>query len=258
MGVFNNYAYYYDLLYKDKDYFKEAAQIDGIIKTYCVLKDGNAILNMGCGTGKHDFELNKLGYRTTGVDLSSDMIKLAKQDREGMVADKKHECEFELADIREYSPHRKYDIVTSLFHVLSYQNKNDDILRVFETANKALCSKGLFIFDCWYGPGVLTDLPSVRVKKVENEESIVIRCSSPIMYAEDNRVEVCYDMFVIDKETKISEEIKEVHSMRYFFKPEIELMLNLNGFELVACLDCRTLKFTDYTSWTAYFVAMKK
>ncbi len=32
---------------------------------------------MGCGTGKHDFELSKLGYITTGIDLSTEMIDVA-------------------------------------------------------------------------------------------------------------------------------------------------------------------------------------
>ncbi len=32
---------------------------------------------MGCGTGKHDFELSKLSYITTGIDLSAEMIDVA-------------------------------------------------------------------------------------------------------------------------------------------------------------------------------------
>ena len=49
--------------------------------------------------------------------------------------------------------------------------------------------------------------------------------------------------------------INEVHSMRYFFRPELELLLNEAGFELVNNLDCNTLEKTDFNSWTSYFIA---
>ncbi len=47
----------------------------------------------------------------------------------------------------------------------------------------------------------------------------------------------------------------EVHSMRYFFRPELESYLEKAGFELIDNLDCATLEATDYDSWTSYFVA---
>ena len=35
------------------------------------LAPGSAILDMGCGTGRHSVELARRGYRMTGVDLSA-------------------------------------------------------------------------------------------------------------------------------------------------------------------------------------------
>ena len=70
---------------------------------------------------------------------------------------------------------------------------------------------------------------------------------------ENNLVDVHYDMIVL-KENGYKM-FEEDHHMRYFFKPEIELMLSISGFELIECLDCTTFKETDFSSWTAYFVA---
>jgi len=55
------YAAYYNLLYQEKDYAGEAAYIDGMVKQYCPA--AQSVLNLGCGTGRHDFELLKLGYQ---------------------------------------------------------------------------------------------------------------------------------------------------------------------------------------------------
>lgn len=78
METFQDYAYYYNAFYKDKDYAKEARQIDEILKKYG--KNIHSVINYGCGTGKHDIELSRIGYSCTGIDLSETMIEVAKQN----------------------------------------------------------------------------------------------------------------------------------------------------------------------------------
>lgn len=252
METFQDYAYYYNAFYKDKDYVKEARQIDEILKKYG--KNIHSVINYGCGTGKHDIELSRIGYSCTGIDLSETMIAIAKQNS------KKEEkkIDFSVADIRKFEPEKKYDAVISLFHVMSYQNSNEDIRAAFQSARKALERDKLFLFDLWYGPGVLTDPPVVRVKEVEDDQYRLIRIARPVMYDERNIVDVNYEVLIIDKKTNITKTIKEVHSMRYFFRPELEILLQQAGFELMANIDCNTLEETDYNSWTSYFIAKAK
>ena len=47
---------------------------------------------------------------------------------------------------------------------------NDDVLAAFLTARHHLNPGGIFLFDVWYGPAVLTDRPSVRIKWMAHEE----------------------------------------------------------------------------------------
>lgn len=249
MEVFQDYAYYYNAFYQDKNYTAEARQVDVLLKKY-----GHGIqkvVNYGCGTGRHDIELTKLGYQCTGIDMSPLMVDIAKMNakNEGMG------IEFSVADIRQYEPEEKYDAVISLFHVMSYQNSNADILSSFQSARKALGRGGLFLFDVWYGPGVLSDKPSVRVKEAEDDRYKLIRIARPVMHDRENVVDVCYEVLVIDKESKETRVINEVHSMRYFFRPELDFYLEKAGFQLIDNLDCVTLGETGYDSWTSYFVA---
>ena len=132
MEVFQNYAYYYNAFYKDKNYIAEAKQIELLLKKYG--KQIEKIINFGCGTGKHDIELSKLGYRCSGIDMSQVMIDVAVENarQEGLQID------FAVADVRDYEPTEKYDAVISMFHVMSYQNSNEDILSSFGSARNIL------------------------------------------------------------------------------------------------------------------------
>ncbi len=249
MEVFHDYAYYYNAFYKDKDYKSEARQVDLLLRKY-----GNNvknIINFGCGTGKHDIELADMGYQCDGIDMSPLMIDIAKEN--AAMAGKG--TRFSVADIREYRVDKRYDAVISLFHVMSYQNTNEDILKTFQSARAVLKEGGILLFDVWYGPGVLSDKPVVRVKEVQDDKFKLIRIAKPCMYDKTNIVDVCYEVLVINTDINQTKVIEEVHSMRYFFRPELEFYLQQSGFELIDNLDCMTLNETDYSSWTSYFVA---
>ena len=249
MEVFSDYAYYYNAFYKDKDYRREAEQIDQLFKKYS--DSVKNVISFGCGTGKHDFELNQLGYILSGIDMSDTMIEVARKS----ALEKNVSEEFEVSDIRNYEPNKQYDAVISLFHVMSYQTSNKDLICAMGSARKCLNQGGLFIFDAWYGPGVLSDKPSVRVKEVEDEKYKLVRMARPVMHDQTNVVDVNYDVLVINKATMVTQKINEVHNMRYLFKPEVESYLQQTGFELVDILDCSNLNKTNFDSWTAYFIA---
>ena len=48
MQTFQDYAYYYNAFYKDKDYKTEAGVVDKLLKRYN--PQINRIINFGCGT----------------------------------------------------------------------------------------------------------------------------------------------------------------------------------------------------------------
>lgn len=249
METFQDYAYYYNAFYKDKNYPAEAKTVDMLLRRHS--RQIKNIINFGCGTGKHDIELTKLGYHCKGIDMSPLMIKIAKEN----TSRDKSGIEFEVADIRNYEAANKYDAVISLFHVISYQNSNTDALNAFQSARKSIHYGGYFLFDVWYGPGVLSDKPCVRVKEVEDDENKLIRIARPVMHDKENIVDVNYEVLIINKKTARVQTIQETHNMRYFFRPELEMLLEKAGFKLIENIDCQTLWETDYRSWTSYFLA---
>jgi len=251
MSNFNLYAQYYDLLYKDKDYSGEAAYIHKLIQHH--YPNAKSILNLGCGTGKHDFELAKYGYTIHGIDLSNEMIEIANANNT-----QKDTLIFTQGDVRNFETNAKFDVVVSLFHVMSYQTTNQDLQKTYETATKHLSENGLFIFDCWYGPGVLTDPPITRVKHIENEKITVLRIAESDLYPQKNVVNVNYEVRVKDKATNAEEIVKETHSMRYLFDTDVEYLNSNNNLKNLATHKWLGFEAPQLNTWNTIFVCQKK
>jgi SAM-dependent methyltransferase len=253
MTVFGNYARYYDLLYRDKDYVGETEFIQQLIQSTSA--PGTAtIFELGCGTGNHALLLAKAGYSVHGVDLSPEMLELARERCERLPADLAAKLQFTKGDIRHVRVDEKFDVVLSLFHVISYQTTNADLLAAFETAKMHLKPGGIFIFDIWYGPTVLSEPPSVRVKRLEDDLIQVTRIAEPEIHPNQNCVDVNYHVFIKDKSSDTTTEVKEKHEMRYLFKPEIELYVNSLQMQLVEYGEWLTKKPAGTNTWGVYFV----
>jgi SAM-dependent methyltransferase len=247
--IFNDYALYYDLLYQDKDYDKETNYINSLIIKN-TKKSKLRILDIGCGTGKHAKLLAKLGHYVIGVDFSEEMIKIAKKN-------KPKNTEFYQVDAVDYIFEEKFDIVLSLFHVLSYQNSNQNLFLFLRNASNHLNVGGLFIFDFWYGPAVLNIKPSIKFKKYESESLIVNRIADSKMNHRENIVNVNYNLMIIDKKNNNYFQINETHNMRYFFEPELNKYLFDSFFEILSFEEWLTSQKPTNNTWGICAIAKK-
>jgi SAM-dependent methyltransferase len=244
MSVFGNYSRYYDLLYRHKDYQGEAAYIHSLIEKH--RPGARTLLDLGCGTGRHASLLAGHGYAVTGVDRSPDMLAEARA--------RGARAEFLEGDLRSVRLGREFDVVVSLFHVMSYQTTNADLAAALATLRAHLSPGGLFIFDCWYGPAVLNLRPAVRVLRLEDDATAVTRLAEPVLHPNANVVDVNYHVFVKDKHTSQVSELREKHSMRYLFAPEVELLLAAAGLRARGVEAFMAEGGPGLDTWTAVFV----
>ena len=229
MSVFNSYARYYDLLYQDKDYAAEGAYIHRLIGKFT--PGATSILELGCGTGIHAGLLAERGYQLHGVDQSEEMLAAASRRCSLLSGDIASRLSFSRGDIRSVRMGRTFDVVISLFHVMSYQTTQDDLKAAFSTARAHLAPGGIFIFDFWYGPAVVSQQPSVRIKRLEDDAIAVTRIAEPAMRPLENIVDVNYHVFIRHKADGTIEELRETHRMRYLFDPDIDALLAEQGWK---------------------------
>ncbi|HVE75212.1 MAG TPA: class I SAM-dependent methyltransferase [Actinomycetota bacterium] len=222
------YSSTYDALYADKDYEAECDVLETLFKAHApgpVLR----VLDLGCGTGGHAIPLARRGYEVVGVDRSEGMLAQAAAKAKAAGVD----VSFQLSDIRSLEGHSDFDAVIAMFAVIGYQTENADLRAALESVRSNLKKEGLFIFDFWYGPAVLSEGPGERVKLVPTDGGELIRTVSSRLDSRRQICDVMYKMWEI-KGSQVAGETEETHTMRFFFAKELELALDQAGIELLA------------------------
>lgn len=241
------YAAAYDELYRDKPYEEEC---DVVERIWAAEADApvSTVLDLGCGTGGHALPLARRGYRVTGVDRSEEMLVRARssaQDR----------SEFVAGDIRNLDLERTFDAALMLFAVLGYQLDNADAVAALATARRHLRPGGILVFDVWYGPAVVHERPSDRVKIVDLDGGRIVRAASAKLDGLHQRCTVSFHLWRLEGR-ELREEVEEDHVMRYFFPQELELLLERAGFALVRMGTFPDLeRAPDETTWNVLVVA---
>jgi len=243
---FTNYSKYYELLYSDKNYELEVDYILLLLNELNISK--GCILEFGSGTGIHGNLLAKRNFTIHGVERSSEMVKRS-------VISNGFTCE--QGDICTVNLNRSFDVVLSLFHVISYQTTNDNLLAVLNNANSHLDLGGYFIFDFWYSPAVYLNKPSTRIKRVNNDQYNLVRISEPESFHNENRIDINYTIYSHDILTNNYEFIKETHQMRHFSIPEINLFAGISGFKVVNIEEFLTRNIASNKTWSVCVVLQK-
>ena len=129
----------YDCIMKDVPYKKWAKYILKLIKNFHPkTKD---ILELACGTGTMLSLLLKFGFKVDGLDISEKMIQKAREKI------KNENVNFFIADMAEFKPDKKYDLVICLYDSINYLTEEEKLLRLLSNVWESLQNGGIFIFD---------------------------------------------------------------------------------------------------------------
>ena len=140
MESYTDFAYIYDKLI-GQDYEKWADYIEDIFAKNNLKP--SLVLDLGCGTGSITNILAKRGYDMIGVDISPDMLNVAREKATEEGLDVLYLCQ----DIREFELYGTVDAIICTLDVLNYITDPDDLKQVFRLVRNYLNPDGIFIFD---------------------------------------------------------------------------------------------------------------
>ena len=139
--MYKELAKYYDLIYKWKDYKKEADKIKRLISRY-KKSVGNDLLEAGCGTGRH-LKFFENEFSCVGADINRKMLDIAKKNVKKSVLKRLNMIDFRL--------NKQFDVILCLFSSIGYVKNYSNLRKTISNFANHLKKGGIIIIEPWFG-----------------------------------------------------------------------------------------------------------
>jgi SAM-dependent methyltransferase len=210
-------APYYDLFFSHtKNYRAEANELRRLIARY-KRSNGNALLDVGCGTGRH-LRYLKGWYRCTGTDLSKEMLDIAGRTVKGV--------RFRKADMMHLKMSERFDVITCLFSVIGYAKTYRNLDRAIRNFHDLLKPGGVLIIDGWFDRREWRS-GSVHVMKVDAGRTKIVKVGFSTRKGQFSRAE---EHWIIAEEKKGIRYSVDRQEMGLFEKDRFLKILWARGF----------------------------
>ena len=130
---------YYHILYAKRDHKEASAFIDRLVVALD-LKNGDKVMDLACGRGRHSLHLASKGFLVTGLDLSQNSI-------DSLIHYNNDTLHFEQWDMRVPYKEDGYDVVFNLFTSFGYFESSVENLKVLGAMKKVIKEGGHVLID---------------------------------------------------------------------------------------------------------------
>ncbi len=224
MHLYHELAEYYFSIEKiNRNFTNDIALIRSLLNG----SNQPSLLDLGCGTGEHMNALSKYGIRCLGIDISEEMLKVAKE---------RFPINMQLlkGDMRDLDYYNEFDIVISLFGSFNYLIENDDIDKTLWNTWRSLKQSGSALFEIWNSFPVekISHKDLTHISTINYNGKIINRNRGFSLLDQPGRtvVEVDYEYTISD--SGHHETVYDRHIMRTFSLPEIVGFIENNGFRI--------------------------
>ncbi|MCC6274218.1 MAG: methyltransferase domain-containing protein [Leptospiraceae bacterium] len=199
------------------------------------------IIDLGCGTGSLLSEFGELHAEKIGLDISEEMLEVARRNHPGM--------NFIQGNLLDFSLETKTELLLCTHDTINYLTNLKDLEEHFKCAKSNLASGGLYFFDVTSEYNLLENfhdktmedhLPNGRVKwtnKYMPKKGII---KSELEFITKGKI------------------VKEIHVQKYFPPIEVSRLLEKTGFQILKMgSDYKKWKLEE-TACLVNFLAMNK
>jgi len=215
-GIKKSHTMVYYQIYKET--IKTAKKEADFIERALMLPKKAKILDLGCGFGRHAIELAKKGFDVTAVDISSDLLNIAK--RNAKKADVK--VRFYREDIRKMDFRNRFDAVIMMLNTFGLLSDEGNE-KVIKNISRAL--KG--------GGKVLIDLRNPERLKKGDLYGKVERVGKLKVYTEINRCPSTKRVLIRRYFYEGNEKKEYVVVVRLYNRSELKRLFSKNGLKVL-------------------------
>ena len=199
------------------------------------IRPGTA-MDLACGTGVLCRILKDSGMDAAGMDFSSGMIDIARENNP--------DIPFDVADMITYRPEKQFDLVTCTGDAVNHIPELTDVQKIFDNVYAYTASGGYFVFDILNENEVSTSEP------FEMDFTDTIRVWFQMTRPAEKKVNLKIRVYE-NGELQFEENIREtIHDPAVI----CDLLRN-SGFQVLRCADRLLEENNPGTTW---FVVAKK
>lgn len=223
MNIYNSFAEVYDIFMDNIPYDSWVEFIESIWQKYELKLD--LVCELGCGTGNITQRLANKNYEMIGIDLSEDMLMVARDKN----YDNETDIVYLMQDMRKFELFGTVSCILAICDSLNYIKTEQELLQVFKLVDNYLDPNGLFIFDLntknkfkeIYGKNTFTDI---------NENGAYIWENNYNDKTSINEYNVTF--FLKDDEKEVYHKYEEFHEERAYDIDVIKKLLEEAGLKV--------------------------
>jgi SAM-dependent methyltransferase len=217
--MYQDFAYIYDDLMGNVDYEKWTDHVEAIFKKYGIKP--KSVVDLACGTGGVTNILAGRGYQVTGVDLSEDMLYVAREKARKSGLSIPYICQ----DMTRLELHQPVDAITCMCDGFNYILDKADLQRTLQRIYDYLCPGGILVFDISSHYKLSSILANNTMADPDEEISLIWLNQ----FNKDTQIlEMSLTFFV--REGSMYNRSDETHLQRAYHEDEIMELLQECGF----------------------------
>ncbi len=223
MDAYKGFADVYDRMMDNIPYEEWGNYIISLLQQKGIMP-GAHILELGCGTGSICLRLSQAGYHMTGLDLSGEMLAVAKEKTAG------ENITYSKQDMTSFYFEEMFDAVISVCDSMNYLLGEEQFYNTLYRVKEHLKEGGCFLFDVktpYFYEKICGD--QVFAEDQEDYSYIWDNC-----YDEEQKIHE-YAVTIFEKlpENGYYQKFTEFHYQRAYERKELECMLYATGFQNV-------------------------
>ena len=215
-------------------------------------EEKNLVVELGCGTGSFTQVMKRLGYDIMGIDMSPEMLNLARNKS----AEAGLDIMYLEQDMRELDLYCTAGTIVSVCDSVNYVLEDEEIIETFRLVNNFLYPGGVFIFD-------FNTLHKYRdvigdTTIAENREDCSFIWDN--YYDEESHINE-YDLTIfakVDAKKELFARSVETHFQRGYTLDEMKSFVEAAGLSFVTAIDADTHEDPTDDSERIYIVAREQ
>lgn len=240
--MYQNFAYLYDEFMKNVDYHEWTSKVEDIFRKYG--KNPKTIADLACGTGGVTNILAAHGYQVIGVDISEDMLYVAREKARKSGLQVPYICQ----DISELSLHHPVDAILCMCDGFNYILEKEKLKRSLERIHQHLNSEGILIFDISSHYKLSSILGNNTMADTGEDLSLIW-----LNHFDKETQLLEMNLTIFEKQEACYERIEEIQLQRAWKNEEILNMLKECGFSNITTYSSKGLTPPGKRSHRIYF-----